>query len=74
MDQQSELAHSTGELWDEREVIDPVENCPHTDAVRWNANRGRFECRECDEAIEIPELEEALRRDLAKPYDLLVEL
>jgi hypothetical protein len=53
---------------------DPLENCQHTDSVRWNANRGRFECGQCNEPQEIPELLEALTPELKQPYDVVIEL
>lgn len=33
-----------------------LENCPHTDEVRWNPLRGQFECLRCREHLDIPEL------------------
>lgn len=58
-------AHFNGE-------IQEPEVCEHATQLRWKAERGEFECEECGEMVECPELLEALAPDLAKPYDLQV--
>jgi hypothetical protein len=49
-----------------------LENCPHTDEVKWEPLKGAWICLKCGEGVEIPELSEALARHLDQ--DIAVKL
>ncbi len=48
--------------------------CEH-ERVKWEPTRGQFRCLNpaCDAPLDIPELTQALGRELRKPYDVIVE-
>jgi hypothetical protein len=37
-----------------------IENCPHTDSVRWSPLRDEFVCLQCGIGVDQPELSETL--------------
>jgi hypothetical protein len=67
VNQQEELAHSSGE------IVEPETLCEHR-YVRFNASTGTTRCLnpECDAEVSISELSEELPAE--GPYDLLLDL
>lgn len=54
---------------EEPEYVD----CPHEGELTLLSDRGTFLCEFCGEEVERPELLEALKAELGKPYNLTVE-
>lgn len=61
------LAHSTGEIFEP----EAPEDCEHLN-LNWKAELGEFQCADCEQVIDCPELLEALAPDLARAFDLQV--
>src|SRR5258708_38396052 len=49
-----------------------LENCPHSDQVRWEPLKGAWICLKCGEGVDIPELNAALAQ--GPDQDIAVKL